>query len=259
MDKYSYVAVGADDVEKAVLLFDGTHDPYDSMRVDDAEVFRTALGADDVERAFEEFGFDGPWRMVYSDDDLTVDRFHGDDAVLGDMSASDLMGAFAGTFGDPPFDDMSMSDVPEEFRWVDDEFNELEKEYGVELAKRVANIAYFMANSAYGDGIKEVCPMDSDGIPCRVGDILCYRSEEYQLDRTEFAVMAMSEDAVFYSLDGSSMPTSSALAESCVHCNERSLEDILRQFANDIICMSEDDSLDYIVERAVAAIGGTRR
>lgn len=253
--EYSYVAVGADDAEKAALLLDGASCQYDSMKVGDAEVFRTALGADGIGRAFAEFGFDGPWRIVYSDGDSTVDRFHGDDVVLGDMSASDIAGAFGG----PPSDDMGIPEVPERFKWANDEFDAIEKEYGNELAQRVANIAFFMADSAYKDGIAETCPIDSDGIPCMVDDRMCYRSESNRIDRTEFTVMAISEDSLFYSLDGSSMPTSSTLAEACVHCDERSLEDILRQFANDIICMSEDDSIDYVVERAVAAVEGIQR
>lgn len=257
--EYSYVAVGADDAEKVALLLDGASCQYDCMRVGDAEVFRTTLGADGIEHAFSEFGFDGLWRVVYSDDDSMVDRFHGWDTVLGDMSASDIMGVFDGVFGDPPFEDMPEQDVPEKFKWVDDEFNAIEKEYGNELAQRVANIAFFMADSAYKDGIEEICPIDSDGIPCVVGDRMCHRSESSKIDRTEFTVMAISDDSLFYSLDGSSMPTSSALAETCVHCDERSLEDILRQFANDIICMSEDDSIDYVIERAVAAVEGIQR
>ena len=221
------------------------------------DAFVVERGMSDVLSMDALSGLGGSWRAVSKDSGVYIESY-ANESMLPGMCAESLWNEAVGTAPGQDVPDGAESvdggDIPEHIKAINDGFEELASELTSEQAEKAARLMEAVSHAAWDEGMALI-PKDADGIPCMPGDSLTYRSEADAYDRTEFNVIAVSHDSVYYDLDGGSIPTTAALSDACVHCSPRTLEDILLLFGTAWFDSPGDDSLIEEAANAIRKLG----
>ena len=94
-------------------------------------------------------------------------------------------------------------------------------------------------------------PVDADGVPVRIGDVMEFAYDPPQ-DQPIFEVSGFgAKGALFYVPKGEIRARKTTTASVVRHVKPRTLEDVLREFAEDAVCCNQFGSL-YADEKRIA-------
>jgi len=117
------------------------------------------------------------------------------------------------------------------------------REYGHDCCARVDDAIHGYADAIEAEISERYCPLplDSDGVPCNVGDMLIH-------DGSEHEVLAVDTRCVWFDIARRTIALEPFPADECRHVKPRTIEDVLDDYRRELVetwaCTLDDEMTD---------------